>query len=351
MMSRRITGGLLIVAALMGSSGIIGCSSAPDPWAGKGEPRIVTSFPPLYCFARAVAGDKAAVINLCSNVGPHHYKYNPRDLVMMTRAQLLIANGLTLDDTFCDLLNSNSGNAKLSYLKLGKVMDDKNHDLLHTDSDEPKRIEAPKDAAGHSHAHGHAHAHGHEGHDHGDHDPHIWLGIPQAQKMVSYIRDELKAIDPANAATYDQNAAAYLQKLEQLLKDGNEELKDIKKEDRKLVTFHDSMQFFAGSFGLQITAVIEGGPGQSPSAERMKQLVEACKGIRVIAHEPQYEARSADTLQKELQEKHKQETKLTVLDPLETADPRDLETIDDKGNDWYLRKMRENLANLKKAWQ
>ena len=51
---------------------------------------------------------------------------------------------------------------------------------------------------------------------------------------------------------------------------------------------------------------------------------------------------SARVLQEELQKKN-HEVKLVEIDPLETADPKELEK---DGAGWYEKKMRENLRRL-----
>jgi zinc/manganese transport system substrate-binding protein len=52
--------------------------------------------------------------------------------------------------------------------------------------------------------------------DAGSVDPHGWQSVANAEIYVANIRDAEVAADPANAATYRANAAAYLAKLEAL---------------------------------------------------------------------------------------------------------------------------------------
>ena len=77
-----------------------GCSAAPDPFAGAapGQLRILTSFPPLYCFAANVTGDQAKVLCFLSSQGPHGFHATALDSIKVTSADLFIVNGLGLDD-------------------------------------------------------------------------------------------------------------------------------------------------------------------------------------------------------------------------------------------------------------
>ena len=183
MLSRRLWLSLLalspFLAVLLG-----GCASHEDVWAGKdGPPRVVVTFPPLVSFVKAVGGDHVGVICLCTDTGPHEYQYNATEIIGLREADLFLANGLGLDDKFADKLNRNVNKGdKMLYVKLGnKFEDGKGKALLN-----PLRQEHDeKDEAANKHEH-----------HHGNYDPHIWLGIPQAIKMVEEIRDALKEVGP-----------------------------------------------------------------------------------------------------------------------------------------------------------
>src|SRR5947209_14116122 len=103
MMCRAIPWRTLI--AVIPLSMLAGCTKYPDPWEGKsGPPRVLVSFPPLYCFVKNVAGPHVGLISLCTTTGPHHYQYNVQDLLYLRHADLFFANGLTLDEQFTNKL-------------------------------------------------------------------------------------------------------------------------------------------------------------------------------------------------------------------------------------------------------
>src|SRR6185369_1969404 len=59
---------------------------------------VLTSFLPVYCFTANVAGELAQVENLLpANVEPHDYQFSRRDLQKLTRADLIMVNGLGLE--------------------------------------------------------------------------------------------------------------------------------------------------------------------------------------------------------------------------------------------------------------
>jgi ABC-type Zn uptake system ZnuABC Zn-binding protein ZnuA len=336
---------LLLPAVLVAALVVAGCGTPPAAWADANAPHVVVTIPPLQSFVQNVAGKHAEVKCLCTEKGPHHYEYDVQDTLAFRDADLFFAIGLVLDEAFADKLAPHARRAQFRYVKLGERLpadlklkshdddeDDKGHDKKDADHDKKDKDHDHKDKDAHGQAHGHDH-------EHGEIDPHVWLGIPQAKAMVEVIRDELKRVDPSHAADYDANAKKYAEALDTLLSDGRAQLKG--KKNRKVISFHESLAYFAKSFDVDIADTIETGPGFEPGPGRLKRLVELCKkdDIRVLAVEPQYsKTTSAATLERELQGK----LRPVEIDPLETAtDAKDL-----KDPKWYEAKMRRNIQDL-----
>lgn len=305
-------------------AGFLGCTRSTSVWNNRGgPPRVVVTIPALDNFVRNVGGDHVAIVCLCTNQGPHHYQYNAEDAMALREADLFFAIGLTLDDKFADPIQIESHNAHLQYVKLGERL--------------PKKLLL---ATREEHEHGkEEEEHGHE-HEHGEHDPHLWMGIEQAKAMVEIIRDELKRADPKNEIDYGKNAANYIEKLDKLHSYGKKQLEG--KKNRKMIAFHESLGYFAKSFDLDIVDVIEVIPGTEAANPHMVKLARKCKdeNISVIAVEPQYPQESSAKILKD----QKKDIQFVVVDPLETADGKEL-----KDRDWYEKQMRENLDNLAKA--
>jgi zinc transport system substrate-binding protein len=313
---------ILLACALMTA----GCAKAIDPWEGvPGTPRIVVTIPPLYSFTRAVAGDEAAIQCLCTTTGPHHYEKSFRDARLLDEADVFFAIGLELDENFSNPLISDmkrpSRLPELRYVKLGNRLPAKLvHKMRQHDHDEDKE----------------------DDHKHGELDPHVWLGTEQVIAMIGMIRDELVKVDPDHAGRYTKNADAYIKKLRKIHDDWYEKFKG--KKVKRIISFHDALQYFADSFGLEIAEVIETGPGDEPTPGHLNKLVDLCrnpkKPIGAITVEPQYpESSSAAQVRDALQNR----IELVKIDPLETADPDELTK---EGAAWYEKRMLENLKAL-----
>lgn len=303
---------------------IFGCSGKPKDnpdadWPKPG-PRVVVSFAPLYCFAANVAGDDATVKNAMTTTGPHDFNPTEQDARLVSKAELFFVVGLGLDEDKAEKMKG-TGNDKLKIIELGEKLP------------KDKLVKAHHDHDGHAED---------KDHKHGEYDPHLWLSPDHAVLMVNIIRDELKAADPAHAAGYDQRAAAYVAKLNQLKANGQAQLKD--KKDRRLVSFHDSLAYFSKAFDLKVEGVLTKKPGQEPDQKEMKELIEICTKnppTRLIAVEPQFStSNSGETLRKELVAKGVKDTTLVEIDTLETVKPDEL-TLD-----WYEKRMNANLAEL-----
>lgn len=315
---RCLVAPVLVFAAVLPFAG---CRGESDPWAGSAGPKVVASFAPITSLARAVAGPDATVKPVMTAQGPHTFEVTHAEAGVVRGADLFLINGLGLDDKIAKKLQESAGGKPLKLVSLGSLVPERDLEV-----------------ADHDHE---AHA-GHK-HDHKS-DPHVWLGLAHAVTYANGIRDELKALDPAHAAGYDARAASTVAALEKLKADGVAAFKP--KKEKRFVSFHESLTYFALTFDLEIAAVIQPDPGSEPTAAMMEKLVKTCveEKVRVIAVEPQFSAsQSAERLKDELTRRGLKDVVLVVVDPLETADPTELNA------GWYEAKMRANIDALAAA--
>lgn len=312
---------LVVAAAGLGVLPV-GCGG-DNVWPDRPGPKVVVSFAPVYCWAVNVAGDDAVVKNMMTTTGPHDFNPTDTDARLVRRADLFFINGVGLDNDLANAVKRGSGNDKLAVIDLGANL--------------PKDRLVEGQCNHQHHGHDHAHSHGL--------DPHVWLSPDFAVTMTESIRDTLKNADPANAANYDRRAAEYVAKLRALKGEGVEKLKG--KTDRKLVTFHESLAYFARDFDLKVAGVVQTRPGQEPNTDELAQLVALCRKqqVRLIAVEPQYAANtSAKSILDELTRNGAvPDAALVEIDPLETVTPAALTPA------WYEERMRANLDALARA--
>ncbi|MGE0225320.1 MAG: metal ABC transporter substrate-binding protein [Acetobacteraceae bacterium] len=195
--------------ALSGSAG----AQAPS----RDRPfRVVTSFTVIQDIARNVAGD-AATVEAVTKPGAeiHNYQPTPGDIVRTQGADLILWNGLNLEQWFYRFLENLNGVP-------GVVV---------SDGVDPIGIR--------------------EGAYQGKPNPHAWMSPSNALIYVENIRKALVKHDPANAAAYDRNAAAYAAKIKALDEPLRRRLAPIPEEQRWLVTSEGAFSYLARDYDMK----------------------------------------------------------------------------------------------------
>ena len=124
----------------------------------------------------------------------------------------------------------------------------------------------------------------HEGHAHTGADPHFWLDPLRVAKAAHLIAEQLTALDPS--IDWEGRAESYASELEALDEEIRSILAPIHAEDRKLITNHDALGYFAARYGFEIVdTVIPGGATLAdPSSAELAALVERIQeeGVKAI---------------------------------------------------------------------
>lgn len=276
---RRIPAALTAVLALAGL-GLAGCGSDDGPsdsaTRADGQIEVVATTAPVADLVRNVGGDAVDVHQiLAPGTDPHEYEPRPKDITASADAKVVFASGLGFDGWIDDVLKQGGNDADV--VRLGDDVPDllsssgqeHEHDD-HGDGDHPDG--SADDPAEHGHeletAGEHAeHAGDHAGHDHGDgeFDPHWWHDPENAIAATDRIRDALIAADPAAKDAITANAAAYRAKLERLDKAVERCFDAIPERDRKIVTSHDALGYFADAYDITVIGAVI--PSQTTRAQ------------------------------------------------------------------------------------
>jgi zinc/manganese transport system substrate-binding protein len=246
--------GVLVLFTLLAPN-----AAAQTPVSGK-RLQVVATFSILGDLVKAAGGDKVDVTTLIGpGVDAHTYDPSPADLVKLESADLVFENGLGFEP-WLDRFYASAQPA-------GKR-------IVVTEGITPRQ------------AGGAEVSHEAEGEGHGQFDPHVWHDVANAIVMVENIRDALAGADPANAATYEANAAAKIADLKALDQWVREQVATIPEERRKLVTSHDTFGYFADAYGLQIIGTALGSlstEAGDPSAREIATLIAEIQSTGVPA--------------------------------------------------------------------
>lgn len=234
--------------------------SASRPSLSADALRIVTTTTVFADIVQNVAGDRASVTSIIPpGVGPEDYEAKPDDARKLTDADLIVSNGVGLDDFLDRLLSSTGGQAPR--LILGEGIPTMTLD--------------------------------------GEENPHFWLDPTLVkQYYLAAITARLSELDPAGKSTYEANSAAYGQQLDALDSDLKARIDQLPAQNRKLVTFHDAFPYFAKHYGFELVGVVLENVGQEPSAAELAALVEKVKaaGVKAVFSEAQFNPRLSQTL-------------------------------------------------------
>ena len=207
---------------------------------------------------RNIGGEKVDLsVLLPVGADPHNFEPAPRDVALVSDADLIFTNGAGLESFMTRLLENAGAQASPVSLSDG--------------------LELIPSAEEESHA-------GEISHEDGD--PHVWMDPNNVQHWVNRIEQALSEADPANAATYKANAQAYRQALIDL--DGwiSQQVAQVPQANRKIVSDHVVFGYFAKRYGFeQVGAVIPSiSTLAAPSAQELAELEDVIQklGIRAI---------------------------------------------------------------------
>jgi ABC-type Zn uptake system ZnuABC Zn-binding protein ZnuA len=133
-----------------------------------------------------------------------------------------------------------------------------------------------------------------DGHAHGSGNPHYWLDPKNAEIITGTILEALTRVDPANAAHYEANRAAFLARLQGKFAEWETKLAPLK--GKPIVAYHNSWPYFARRFRLDFAAFIETKPGVPPSPAHLAGIVRImrARGVRIVVREPHEPRRDVD---------------------------------------------------------
>jgi manganese/iron transport system substrate-binding protein len=260
----------IAVAALLGmlvaacSNGVAASPTAPQP----GGAVVVATTTVFADLVRNVGGSYVTVTSLVPNGGDvHTYEPKPNDVRTIAGADLLVMNGLGLDDWLLAVIGSASAGGT-PLLKLG--VDLAGVELLPGDTP-------------------------------GTQNPHLWMDVRYARLYVERIDQALQQVDPAHAAAYASQTADYENQLDALDTQIRDEIATVPEANRRIVTYHDAFPYYAREYGLTVIGVAVEAPGQEPSAQYTAQLILAIRDnqVKAIFSENQFPTQLVDTLGQE----------------------------------------------------
>lgn len=216
--------------------------------------RVVTTLPDLADIARRIGGERVEVTALIKGTeNLHAVVAKPSMLVSLSRADVFVQVGLSLESSWVPGLLESARNAKIAPGKPGFV----------NASDGWQAIDVPADL---SRQGGDLHPQG---------NPHVNLAPQGGRHLAARMLAGLVANDPAGKDAYEQAHAAYVVELdaaEARWAKATEKLRGV-----AVATYHQEFEYLARATGLEIVGHVELKPGVPPTPAHVVELVDAMR--------------------------------------------------------------------------
>lgn len=281
---------LLLVLGL--GLSLLGCtpSGSGRSTAGRipGEPiSIIVSVEPQCGLVEQIGGDQVAVSVLVpAGKEPETFQPTPDALTRMAKAQLYFRIGFTFENTLLPKVRTIAPDLNVVDFRDGiKMRPLELHSHAHCD-------------CGHDHGHDHAHD-GESCADAEGRDVHTWMSTINLVIQAETVCKALCTLDPDNAATYRDNADAWIARCKAVHADTAEKLAPYR--DEVLYVFHPAYGYFCDEFNLAQRAIEFEGRSPRPKeitawTQSLAASSEKANVKPTIFVQPQFNRSAADTI-------------------------------------------------------
>ena len=223
--------------------------------AAQGKLLVVTTVAPLTNIVSNIGGERVSVQGIIpEGTDSHTFEPRPSDADLLSKANLILVNGLHLESPTEKLANASKPKDTQIFEMGGNTI---------TQSQWMFDFSFPKDK--------------------GDPNPHLWVNTKYAEAYAKLAAQQLTALDPSGKAYYETNLKNYLERLEVLDKATRDVVASIPPENRKLLTYHDSWAYWAREYGFDVIGAIQPSDFKEPSAQDVAKLVDQIKQVKVPA--------------------------------------------------------------------
>jgi ABC-type Zn uptake system ZnuABC Zn-binding protein ZnuA len=238
---------LRLTLVLLAAAVFQGCSRRESTVAGSEKIEVIASTTMIGDMVRQIAGDHVRLTTILKpGQDPHIYKPVPSDPRRVSEADLILLNGLRLEEYIEEMVRSAAAGKPVIYVSTGiePIMSEGTH-------------AAP--------------------------DPHIWFDVNNAIQMARNVMEALIQHDPNNAAVYRENGERYLKELSDLDQWVFEQTRQIPEPRRKIVTSHDAFSYFGKRYGFEVLAVQGISTDAAAQAKDVAMLIEQIRQQNVPA--------------------------------------------------------------------
>ncbi len=221
---------------------LIGCgkNSARD---GQKKLQVVTTTTMLTDLAKEIGGDDVSVQGLMGpGVDPHLYQASAGDVTAMSKADVVVYNGIHLEGKMGSIFDNLAKQNKTT-IRVSDALDPST--LLDFEEDGVSTK-----------------------------DPHIWFDVANWKLAAKAVYEGLAKADPAHKENFQKRYESYLTKLDEADAYIKAQTESIPKESRVLVTAHDAFQYFARAYGFEVKGLQGVSTATEAGTQDMNELVQ-----------------------------------------------------------------------------
>ena len=253
---------VIAIVGLVASCGETTENGVPSVGCELGAPvagvlTIATTVAPITSIVANIAGGTNTVISgiVPEGTNSHTFEPKPSDAKTLETADIVFINGLVLEEPTKDLALAN--------LKNGAIICELGTEIL-PESDYIYDFSFPKEG--------------------GKPNPHLWTNPPMAKQYAQVVHDVLVRRDPANAATYESNLAAFVAKVDALDAAMVTATATVPETQRKLLTYHDAYAYFAVHYGYTVIGAIQPSSFDEPTPKEIANLITQVResGVKAV---------------------------------------------------------------------
>ena len=234
----------VVTAALLLS--LTACSSSSDSANEDQRPLVATTVSPITSIASSIAGDRARIEGIVpEGTNSHTFEPAPQVAELLSDADLILVNGLKLEDPTIDLaLNNKKDDTEI--VEIGTI--------VLPESDYIYDFSFPEEE--------------------GKPNPHLWTDPGYAIKYAGVIRDQLSELDPRNATYYASNYTAFEEEATALAEAVAADQLSVPAGNLKLLTYHDAYAYFAQEFEWEVIGALQPKSFSDPSPSDVARLID-----------------------------------------------------------------------------
>ncbi len=234
----------VVTAALLLS--LTACSSSSDSANEDQRPLVATTVSPITSIASSIAGDRARIEGIVpEGTNSHTFEPTPQVAELLSNADLILVNGLKLEDPTIDLAVNNKKD-DTEIVEIGTI--------VLPESDYIYDFSFPEEE--------------------GKPNPHLWTDPGYAIKYAGVIRDQLSELDPRNATYYASNYTAFEEEATALAEAVAADQLSVPAGNLKLLTYHDAYAYFAQEYGWEVIGALQPKTFSDPSPSDIATLID-----------------------------------------------------------------------------